>query len=967
MKKTKLSAFVAATLLLLQVALSAESSGVMIPIGTITLDTESQNSSIEPDDDLIAEVEQNFEFKGEGMCIAVIDTGFYIGHECFVLSTEGRLTKEFVDSLELNAGSEDDDGEISYYVNSKIPFAYNYAARSADVSGSASHGTATASVAAGNNLLNSEHPSGAAPEAQLLLMKVFSDETAKALESDIVAAIEDAVMLGADVICIPFGESCGFSDMGNSIDITKALESAEESGVIVVSAVGDSTRLGEVSPYNKEAAIIAALCDHPDIGTISYPAASSSVIATGSAQSNFYSADCFTIINENGEKERIPFGDSNSLWTLPSGGVGFNNFFDGRELEYEFVPRYGRTEDMEGLELNGKIAVIERGIITFSEKCQNAALHGAIGVIIYDNQPDPYTVLSVRMDISESPIPAVIISGANADKMKESKDKKIYISESEKYITLRSEAPSPSSFSAWGTTPELSLKPDISVIGENIECASLDGGYLTTGGTAISAAKLSGMFACVKERMLCEGLDSKSASAEAVNMLASSAQIMTRTDGSIYSPRTQGSGAAMLSKALDSNIYISSDGSHKIELGELSTYWFSVDVTLKNLSDQDIECEIDAIVGSDGYQTFTYSDLDSDKADGKLSEKFKKNVNDEVSFTDRFKPFENAHIFPGYEYININAYSSDSTPFVFNVKANNSATFHITVLLDPKTVAEYDDVFENGYFVEGYIRAKADGEEASIPFLGFKGDWSRADAVDSEIYSGIESYADPIYLYRNYSSDVLSGKLVLGADPFGGDTYAKDMICLSPTADSRRSAVYLNFGLLRSASDVKISIYNGDKLLSEREYGRLTRTYVDYISGLVVSPQLFVWDGRADDNRYYIFPDGEYRIEVSYKTVGGDKERVLTYPIYLDSTVPVIENIEFISDGDGAFKLRADVSDDFKVSACFVYDANKNEAELIDGYYDISKLGKYIYIEVFDYAMNSTVERFENPYFIEQT
>lgn len=914
------------------------------------------DSTLTPDKYTLSELESNFDYKGTDMVIALIDTGFNTEHECFTLSGDGRLTENYVNSLELNVKSDE-----SFYLTAKIPFAYNYADDNTDVSGLAVSGTANASVMAGNNLNSPEHSSGTAPEAQLLLMKVFSDKTATANSTDVVAAIRDAVTLGADAICLPVLENSIYSYSGNVEDIYDALNKAKDSGVTVVTSVGDSVRLGEVSVYGKDAGIISALTASPDIGNLSRLAAQNSVISVGSAESNVYSTECFTVVTDN-ERFKVPYSDSNAIWTLPSNGRSFSSFLNG-EYEYIFVPRYGRVEDFVGIDLTGKIAVVERGVINFSEKCNNAAKCGAVGVIIYDCQPDPDSILSLKMDLSEATIPAVMISGENADKMRDSGGR-IVISKGDSYVKLNFETPTVSSFSAWGSTSDLLLKPDITVIGENVECASYDGGYTVKSSTSLSASRLSGMLVCVKERLMSLGFTNAQAASESMNLLASSAQIMKRVDGSVYSPRQQGSGNAMLSRALSADLYMTSNSSYKIELGELSDYYFSFDMTLTNLSDRDIDCEIYSFVGSDGYKVFTYNELNSSDDKVKLSDKLGVSENDKVSFTEPYTVFENAHIFPGAVNININSYSKDYAPLKFTVKAGKSATFKITVLIDKDTFEEYNNVFENGWFVEGYVCAKYDDTQASIPFLGYMGDCSKPTAADADIYGGNSSYADSIYLYRDYSSERLSGRLILGADPFDKGLNAdREYICFSPTADINNADIYLNFALLRDVSDVNVCVYNENKLISKTSYGDLSKTYVDYLSGLTVSPQLYLWDGRMGDNRYYTCPDGEYTIEISYKV--GDRQQSLSYIVYLDSTSPTLDSYEFSTDDEGYGRLNFQASDNFMLSETYVYDEYARKAELVDGYYDMSRLGRYIYIELYDCAMNCTVERLENPYFVE--
>ncbi len=67
----------------------------------------------------------------------------------------------------------------------------------------------------------------------------------------------------------------------------------------------------------------------------------------------------------------------------------------------------GRQGDFVGRSVEGKIALIERGEIFFSDKVANAAALGAVAVVLYNNQPGPPTVGTLR---GPSRIPAVIVS-----------------------------------------------------------------------------------------------------------------------------------------------------------------------------------------------------------------------------------------------------------------------------------------------------------------------------------------------------------------------------------------------------------------------------------------------------------------------------------------------------------------------------------------------------------------------------
>ena len=96
------------------------------------------------------------------------------------------------------------------YKSGKVPFAFDYADKDADVIPSAEavtnygndHGTHVAGIAAGKTVDSDGNVtfSGQAPEAQLAIFKVFSDSTSGASTDNILAALNDALLLDVDVI-----------------------------------------------------------------------------------------------------------------------------------------------------------------------------------------------------------------------------------------------------------------------------------------------------------------------------------------------------------------------------------------------------------------------------------------------------------------------------------------------------------------------------------------------------------------------------------------------------------------------------------------------------------------------------------------------------------------------------------------------------------------------------------------------
>lgn len=96
--------------------------------------------------------------------------------------------------------------------------------------GGGSHGMKVASLAAGN----SDTLRSYAKNAQLLLMRVFSDKSEQTSDFLISKAVTDAVDIGADVINLSLGGYGGISD--NQSSYAAAVDYAEKNGVLVVAA-----------------------------------------------------------------------------------------------------------------------------------------------------------------------------------------------------------------------------------------------------------------------------------------------------------------------------------------------------------------------------------------------------------------------------------------------------------------------------------------------------------------------------------------------------------------------------------------------------------------------------------------------------------------------------------------------------------------------------------------------------------
>ena len=212
---------------------------------------------------------------GQGQVIAVIDTGIDLSHEAMALDDPSavKLTREQAGALIESIG-------YGQYHSDKIPFYYNYADGSTAMLDQTNqqHGMHVAGICAGN----SDTLQGIAPQAQILAMRVFGEGSQAAPDYAVVAAVEDAVRLGADVINLSLGSSFGFSSLGSEA-YQEAVAAARERGILVVAAAGNDGRSDVVQANGRAAYVLGeSLYDN---ATVSAPACYDGFVSVAAAKS----------------------------------------------------------------------------------------------------------------------------------------------------------------------------------------------------------------------------------------------------------------------------------------------------------------------------------------------------------------------------------------------------------------------------------------------------------------------------------------------------------------------------------------------------------------------------------------------------------------------------------------------------------------------------------------------------------
>lgn len=213
-------------------------------------------------------------YTGAGSKVAIIDTGADTDHPSLNGAAYSYAVKglgitpvtaaDYADKLEkLNALKKNGDLKASdLYVSAKIPFGFNYIDADLDVTHDndkqGDHGSHVTGIAAGNRYIEQADGSfapaldtaltqGVAPDAQVYTMKVFG-KGGGAYDSDYMAAIEDAMILGCDSANLSLGSgNPGYSRQSDA-KYQAILEAVVNSGMVVAMSAGNSGHWFENTP-----------------------------------------------------------------------------------------------------------------------------------------------------------------------------------------------------------------------------------------------------------------------------------------------------------------------------------------------------------------------------------------------------------------------------------------------------------------------------------------------------------------------------------------------------------------------------------------------------------------------------------------------------------------------------------------------------------------------------------------------
>ena len=892
---------------------------------------------------------------GSGTLIAVLDTGIDYDHEAFATAPDGlRYTQEemkalVADNAALFQAKTQDGWDPNTYspkyadvdvsqlrISDKIIYSFDYANADYDATADGgNHGVHVSGIAAGHTVKNGETTfRGVAPDAQLAEMKVFDSWSGQCMTTTLLAALEDCVLLDADVINMSLGSASGFDTDVSGI-LSGVLQKLEEAGIILAVAAGNDTNTAESNPLNP---VGLPQVENPDHGIVASPSTYHAAFSVASVNNAMCRQNYLTL-----NDRKVPFTDA---------AVGDNAIVNlGRTLEVVAVPGVGAEEDYEGIDVTGKAALILRGEISFSDKVANAQSHGAAAALVYNNEDSAQLI---TMQIENASIPSAFISKADGEAaaalLAAGETVTLAASADNVQIVTYPEAGLMSSFSSWGPTSTLSIKPEITAPGGNIYSTLPGNQYASMSGTSMACPEIAGasavMIQYVKEQQLAETKADRAMLIQSLMM--STANPVAAENGLPASVRQQGAGLVNLKDAVSSGAVLrGADGSlPKAELGSSGSGSYQFTFTVENFSDRPVSYSTEAVVLSDSAVTedgisYYYSGVPQDITmgaqvtfsveDGLLLG----DVNQDGVTDSRDARLIRRHV-TGKTELSTEALrvadvdgdglvTNTDASFIlramaelgtipeklFTVPAHASAAVTVTLTLSDEQAAKLLQEFPQGAFVEGYVTLNGLGgtEDLNLPYLGYLGDWEDQQLFDSTYYDeedalvydgyavAINRMGDGNFLGFNYFTQSFDGsKLYFSPDSFGtGNTF-----------------LYSEVTLLRNAENVTFTVADAKgNTLYTSEYGPGNRTYfvqaqnafdstVDPTYQLGYGDQAFEWPA-----------DGEQLIyTVSASHEGSDQVQTLTFPaITMDTTMPTMSCETVYDDASDAFQLVLTMKD----------------------------------------------------------
>ncbi|WP_394136624.1 S8 family serine peptidase [Cytobacillus oceanisediminis] len=850
---------------------------------------------------------EQYGYKGEGLVVAVVDSGIDYTHKDMKLSDTAKEKEKWTQDKINQKFAETDVNEIWY--SDKVPTGYDWADNDTNVipgTKGSPHGTHVAGTIGASGDETKGGVEGIVPGVQLLAEKVFSDSgNGGAYEDDIIAGIEHAVTMGADVINMSLGVDAGYVD--EEFDpIQKAIRVATEQGTLVVVAAGNSAYstknniiLSSLRPY----------AENPDIGTVGAPGVSPYALSVASYENTklhlnaLADASGFSVPFK--DQTQFPASYNFKVSKVLSPDVPYDLVYVGEGKNASDYPK-GKSDYIAVVKLLNSYSTVSS--IQWEAKRSGAK---AIIMIPPANWLD-YTTLPVT--------PTAAPTASTSKAAGEALLSKINSMPSGQYLSMKftgdtwADNPAKDSmsyFSSMGTAHTLDFKPEISAPGGNIFSTIPGNDYEVMSGTSMAAPHVAGGSALLLQALYQKGLPhSEDTVLKAKLALMNTANIAMdpRTNGEVpYSPRVQGSGLMQIQNAINTPVIVTSKNAPLEQAGAVALKEIGQNTIFKlnmeafdapkgkNNSDE-IEYKVYVDVLKDRTEMKEF-DLDSD---GQLDSK------EYLTLTgERINGAE----------VTVNDHTVTETEGAL-VKIKPGQTKMLTV-----NVSLPDSLRKNS-FVEGFVRlvpVAKDLDKAvplTVPYMGFYGKWDEPRNIDAPAWEK-DAFVGYTALW-----DENSERYPLGYNPYTG------RFSLNHIAFSKNyilDGIYPSFQALRNLDKVEMYIEDesGNLIKKLGDFSEYTGTPWKFRKNIMSYGDTkyggYKWDMKDSSGQYV--PDSVYHYVI--KTTldyPNAKPQIVKMPITVDSVAPAVSDIT-VTPKNGQYEITFNAEDnasDFNSAAVYV-------------------------------------------------
>lgn len=372
---------------------------------------------------------------GEGVKVGIIDTGIDYTHPdlggCFGPGCRVAYGTDFV-------GDEFDSDDPAHAEPDP----------DADPADCGGHGTHVAGIVGANGQVT-----GVAPDVEFGAYKVFGCNGSTSSEV-IMQALEAALEDDMDVVNLSLGQSFQWPGYPTA----EAANKLVAEGVTVVASMGND---GEAGIYSGSA---------PSLGS-----------------------DVIAVASTDNPKQRM---DAAFVPALDR-RIGYRRIDDTPEPDAATDPLVwlGRAcpDDASEGDVAGKAALIVRGTCTFKQKYDRALAEGATSVVIYNDRSGPFG----GSGIADGPVPALAVTdtdGADLHDLAAIGKGPVLEFTGDTVLVDLPRGGLASSFTAYGPSPDLAFKPDVTAPGGGIwsTVPVADGSYEALSGTSMSSPHVAG-------------------------------------------------------------------------------------------------------------------------------------------------------------------------------------------------------------------------------------------------------------------------------------------------------------------------------------------------------------------------------------------------------------------------------------------------------------------------------------------